>query len=228
MLKGDLKKQAILETAEKLFFEKGYSSATIDDILEILGCSKGSLYHHFESKQQILHDLCVNHANAAFKAYSDTAHPDTLSAFNSLLYHGVMVRSGQERMLSTLLPLFGTNDGDLMISAMIRAQETLFLPEIRTLLEKLREEKQAFWNLPMLPDLVWHTYASFYGSMISFAAELMAGTQQPGRIIAILDAARFIFERTLDLPYGSMEIIRADEALNTINQALKHNRYLNP
>ena len=48
MLKGDLKKQAILETAEKLFFEKGYSSATIDDILEVLGCSKGSLYHHFE------------------------------------------------------------------------------------------------------------------------------------------------------------------------------------
>ena len=207
MLKGDLKKQAILETAEKLFFEKGYSSATIDDILEILGCSKGSLYHHFDSKQQILRDLCVSQAASAYKAYGDKSFPDTMSAFNSLLYHGLMVRTGQERLLSTLLPLYGTNDGDLMIAS--------------------PKEVEAFWNLPLLPDLVWHTYASLYGSMIAFANDLMAGSKQPGGIVAILEAARFIFERTLDLPYGSMEIIRADEALNTINQALKHNRYLN-
>lgn len=227
MLKGDLKKQAILETAEKLFFEKGYSSATIDDILEILGCSKGSLYHHFDSKQQILRDLCVSQAASAYKAYGDKSFPDTMSAFNSLLYHGLMVRTGQERLLSTLLPLYGTNDGDLMIASLIHAQEALFLPEVRRLLDLLKEEKQAFWNLPLLPDLVWHTYASLYGSMIAFANDLMAGSKQPGGIVAILEAARFIFERTLDLPYGSMEIIRADEALNTINQALKHNRYLN-
>ena len=228
MHKGDLKKQAILETAEKLFFEKGYSSATIDDILAELGCSKGSLYHHFDSKQQILRDLCVREADSAFKSYSESAFPDTLAAFNSLLYHGVLLRSGQERLLSTLLPLSGTNDGDLMVAAQIRAQETLFLPEVRRLLDLLKAEKQAFWNLPMLPDLVWHTYTSLYGDMISFAGELMKGSSQPGKIISILEAARFIFERTLDLPYGSIEIIRADEALNTVNLALKHNRYLNP
>ena len=51
MLKGELKKKKILETAEKLFFEKGYSGSTVDDLLGILQCSKGSLYHHFESKQ---------------------------------------------------------------------------------------------------------------------------------------------------------------------------------
>ncbi len=227
MLKGDLKKQAILETAEKLFFEKGYSSATIDDILEILGCSKGSLYHHFDSKQQILRDLCVNQAAAAYKAYTEAAHPDTLSAFDSLLYHGLMVRSGQERLLSTILPLWGTNDGDLMIAALVHAQEALFLPEIERLLEELKDQKLAYWNLPMLPELVWYSYTGLYNSLIAFANGLMTGNKQPGKIVPILDAARFIFERTLDLPYGSMEIIRADEALNTINQALKHNRYLN-
>ena len=227
MLKGDLKKQAILETAEKLFFEKGYSSATIDDILEVLGCSKGSLYHHFESKQHILRELCVNQANAAFRQYTESSQPDTLSSFNSLLYHGLMIRDGQERMLSTLLPLLGTSDGDLMIAALIHGQEKLFSPEIERLLLLLKEEKQAFWNLPALPDLVWRTYTAFYGSMLAFAGDLMSGEKQPGKIVTILEAARFLFERTLDLPYGSMEIIRADEALSTINQALKHNRYLN-
>ena len=31
MLKGDIRKQAILDTAEALFFEKGYGKATIQD-----------------------------------------------------------------------------------------------------------------------------------------------------------------------------------------------------
>ena len=50
MLKGDLRKQAILDAAEALFFEKGYAASTIQDILSALGCSKGSFYHHYESK----------------------------------------------------------------------------------------------------------------------------------------------------------------------------------
>ena len=42
MLKGDLRRQAILDTAETLFFEKGYVKATIQDFLDALECSKGS------------------------------------------------------------------------------------------------------------------------------------------------------------------------------------------
>ena len=62
MLKGDLRKQAIVDAAEALFFEKGYAGATIQDILDVLGCSKGSFYHHFESKLQVLMELCRQRA----------------------------------------------------------------------------------------------------------------------------------------------------------------------
>ena len=58
MRKGELKKKAILETAESLFLEKGYQETAIDEILSRLSTSKGSLYHHFESKQQILEEIC--------------------------------------------------------------------------------------------------------------------------------------------------------------------------
>ena len=211
--------QILLDAPLSISLKKHFSSASL-----IRFAGQG---HYFYAKQHILRELCVNQASAAFRQYTESSYPDTLSAFNSLLYHGLMIRDGQERMLSTLLPLSGTSDGDLMIAALIHAQEKLFFPEIERLLLLLKEEKQAFWNLPSLPELAWHTYSAFYGSMIAFAGDLMSGAKQPGKIVSILDAARFLFERTLDLPYGSMEIIRADEALSTINQALKHNRYLN-
>lgn len=45
----------ILETAMKLFAEKGYEHTSIQDIINNLGgLSKGAIYHHFRSKEEIL------------------------------------------------------------------------------------------------------------------------------------------------------------------------------
>lgn len=43
----------ILEVAQKLFAEKGYEHTTIQDIVNGLGMSKGAVYHHFKSKEDI-------------------------------------------------------------------------------------------------------------------------------------------------------------------------------
>ena len=66
MKKGDLKRNSILETAEKLFFEKGYEQTSIQDILDELSLSKGGFYHHFPSKEAILEEICVNRVEARF------------------------------------------------------------------------------------------------------------------------------------------------------------------
>lgn len=45
----------ILETATRLFMEKGYEHTSIQDIINNLGgLSKGAIYHHFKSKEDIL------------------------------------------------------------------------------------------------------------------------------------------------------------------------------
>lgn len=45
----------IVDVALKLFLEKGYDNTTIQDIINGLGgLSKGAIYHHFKSKEEIL------------------------------------------------------------------------------------------------------------------------------------------------------------------------------
>ncbi len=47
--------QLILDVAFRLFMEKGYENTSIQDIIEHLGgLSKGAIYHHFKSKEDIL------------------------------------------------------------------------------------------------------------------------------------------------------------------------------
>jgi len=43
----------IVESAIKLFSNRGYNAASVDDICEEAGISKGAFYHHFESKQAL-------------------------------------------------------------------------------------------------------------------------------------------------------------------------------
>lgn len=47
--------QLILDVAFRLFMEKGYENTSIQDIIDHLGgLSKGAIYHHFKSKDDIL------------------------------------------------------------------------------------------------------------------------------------------------------------------------------
>ncbi len=47
----------ILESALHIFVVKGYSETRMDDIAEDAGLSKGALYHHYESKNELFFAL---------------------------------------------------------------------------------------------------------------------------------------------------------------------------
>ena len=50
--------EKILKAAQKLFLEKGYDNTTIQDIVDELGgLTKGAIYHHFKSKEDIMDAL---------------------------------------------------------------------------------------------------------------------------------------------------------------------------
>jgi TetR/AcrR family transcriptional regulator, cholesterol catabolism regulator len=54
-------RQEILRTAARLFQQQGYDGTSMNDVAAALKLSKGGLYHHFQSKDEILFDL-MNHA----------------------------------------------------------------------------------------------------------------------------------------------------------------------
>ena len=47
--------ERILDVSQRLFLEKGYENTTIQDIVDELGgLTKGAVYHHFKSKEEIM------------------------------------------------------------------------------------------------------------------------------------------------------------------------------
>jgi AcrR family transcriptional regulator len=44
----------LLETAARLFYEKGYTSTGVNEVIKQAGICKASFYHHFKSKEDLL------------------------------------------------------------------------------------------------------------------------------------------------------------------------------
>ena len=52
--------ERILEVSQRLFTEKGYDSTRIQDIVnELGGLTKGAIYHHYKSKEEIMKALGI-------------------------------------------------------------------------------------------------------------------------------------------------------------------------
>lgn len=58
--KTQSRRDEILTVAARVIAERGLAGATVRDIGEAAGILSGSLYHHFESKEQIVLDLLVD------------------------------------------------------------------------------------------------------------------------------------------------------------------------
>ncbi|MDR1264454.1 MAG: TetR/AcrR family transcriptional regulator [Propionibacteriaceae bacterium] len=70
---------AIVDVAARLFALKGYEQTTIQDIVDGLGMSKGAIFHHFASKEEIVEAVIARHSvkliSAAQAAADDTSVP---------------------------------------------------------------------------------------------------------------------------------------------------------
>ena len=60
MLEGQTRKQQIIETASKLFKQRGYSAVTMRDLATAMGIKAASLYNHISSKQEILKSIIIS------------------------------------------------------------------------------------------------------------------------------------------------------------------------
>ncbi|MCI9346965.1 MAG: TetR/AcrR family transcriptional regulator [Lachnospiraceae bacterium] len=76
--KSAQKKKYILDTARKVFVEKGFKSVTMKDIVEACEISRGGLYLYFESTDQILMEVLQMEADETDDVFTEQiAREDT-------------------------------------------------------------------------------------------------------------------------------------------------------
>ena len=62
------RRNEIIETAGKLFEEKGYEQTQVQDIVNEIGVAKGLFYYYFKSKDEVMEELADRYADAIIDA----------------------------------------------------------------------------------------------------------------------------------------------------------------
>src|SRR5215467_10033851 len=65
-----LKRKRIVDTARRLFYEKGYERTTLDDIAERLQVTKPFIYSYYKNKNELLHEIAQQCIDECLEAQS--------------------------------------------------------------------------------------------------------------------------------------------------------------
>ena len=108
-----------------------------------------------------------------------------------------------------------------MLSAHTRTTlKRLFFPDLQALLGQMRQQGLAWYVQASLPELLWESHVAFGEALLQEACRLLNSGGTPGsRAAQMLAAARFQWERLLDLPFGSVVIVELQELLKVLEAA---------
>lgn len=96
--KAEATRKKIFETAMSLFEQNGYQEVTVDEICEKASVSKGTFYHYFASKDQVVMEFFMQNDSYYLKAYQEISHMesriDQLAAYGRAVVSHVVNNMG--------------------------------------------------------------------------------------------------------------------------------------
>lgn len=94
--------EKILEVSLALFNEKGYEKTTIQDIVNALGMSKGAIYHHFKSKDEIIEALSERcyHGDAQMELLFNASDKTGIEKLRAIIYR--QIQNEEKKQIDTI------------------------------------------------------------------------------------------------------------------------------
>lgn len=161
--------QTILGAAASLFMEKNYADVTINDIVASSGVSKGALYHHFSSKEDLYLKMMHHYLAQIRESTQDVAENSTgpcrerlfASMFAFLQLPGDLL--GILRLVRRDINIFN----DPVRAELIRAYQTAVPEQVETIIRagieagELRplDARLLSWELVALVEVVLRPYS---------------------------------------------------------------------
>lgn len=215
MRKGDVKRQELLNTAEKMFCQQGYEKTSVQDMLTATGLSKGGFYHHFASKEEVLTALCVRRAEraAAFTAEVLNGVSTPMGRINAVLYGFMPLRREEAAFVAMLLPAIDKPEGRAIAMTYQDALAEHFLPLLKAEVAAAVAVETVFPPVKDIEGIILHTVNHCW---MEVAAQMHAHASDGQRfdqlaLLNILEKYRRTVEVLLDAPFGAIEIVRAEE-----------------
>ncbi|HEX7064945.1 MAG TPA: TetR/AcrR family transcriptional regulator [Bacillales bacterium] len=179
------KKEEIMQSAIRLFSEKGYFSASVQEIANDCRISKGSLYKYFDSKEDLLIQVIEHNHRKMFQRAMNVDLDSSLTAKEKLIRKIVVQLEDSYENKDFMMMLFRAmpdHDNENISSLMKRTRATMMSWHKECL-------EEAFGN--KVESYIWDLVLMFQGTL----KEYLSLTVFKDKSFDMKRAARLIVER---------------------------------
>ena len=207
------RRNEILDGAQALFFERGYESTTVNDVIARIGISKGGFYHHFAAKEDLLEGITARLAQDAVLRVRDILDDPSLGALARL--NAFLARSRQMKVedapkIRAAFDVVFRPENLLLYHRINAASIAVMRPVLAGIIAQGKNE--GVFTVPdadAAAEIVLHLGASTHDAVARAIAA--SGTAEEDAAIEALDQRlRFhgiAVDRILGLPDGSLTFV---------------------
>jgi AcrR family transcriptional regulator len=209
-----VKRNEILDVAQRLVYTRGYERMSIQDILDELQISKGAFYHYFDSKQAVLEaviERMIDAVEQILVGVVEDAHLTALDKLERFFAASARWKITQKPFFMALLRIWYADD-----NALVRQKvNAMGIKRVNPLLTAIIQQGVAEGIFtPAYPDEVGHVVLSI-GYGVGDAVGEMLLTFDPasddfGRVERLVAAFTDALERVLGAPSGSLTVVDTD------------------
>lgn len=140
--KGQKKITEICQAAAKVFYQKGYLSATLADVANAAGLTKGAIFHYFSTKEELLFLILYRYTDTALRELIEN-----LESFNSpndriFTYIYLFTMKYKEKQFESRLALNEVVNLPEKYLNIIEEKQREFVNILRLLVENLLDKKE--------------------------------------------------------------------------------------
>lgn len=206
-----IRRDEILDSAQKLIYSKGFEQMTIQDILADLSIAKGTFYYYFDSKQALLEALTVrslDRMEQVVRPIVDDAHMSGLEKLQRFFATVARWETDQKEFILALLRVW-YNDENTVVREKTRVMTVARVAPLLASIIRQGVEEGTFNTAH--PDQAGAILLLILtGLEESVVGLIMLAEPAPGdleRVEGVLAAYADAVERVLGAPPGTFQLI---------------------
>ena len=205
------RKSEMVAAAWNLFSENGYDQTTVNAIIEKLGVSKGTFYHYFTSKEDILNAVVKTMTREGLSAVRPIFEDETISAIDKLNRFIKAARTWRLANIDAIKQIVDVvyRDENIIIRHKLHTYSVALVVPLLTKLIEQGVEEGVFNNAypPECAELLLHLGNTIGETNARLFLELEARPDNLEQIKRNIDVYCDMLERMLGAPKGSIEPI---------------------
>lgn len=207
-----LRRDEILDVAQRLFATNGYDATSVSQIITTVGVSKGAFYHHFEFKEDLVEALACRYARQTAALTEAELSDPTLDAFSKLAaFLGTMRRQKVEtaaELRATFEPMFRAENVQLFERTQRAVTEVVRPILSRIIVEGVAEQTFDTPDPESAAETIMHLLTANRELVTTLyqTRDRLQFDRLAQRLLDKMDYLGTVIDRILGLPEGSIEL----------------------